>query len=396
MFGGCFANVQAVKAQVKATVSVPTFSANSDLGRPGRIGLTSCWPLRHRKALTAISGLALALAASISAASAETGPDLAFNPASFEFGELNDNMVATQTISIINVGPEDVQVARVGRTRPAFIAVSASTNRLSPGAHGFLTAVFNPLGLHGPIEEVIAVENGSGHVSGVPLRANVIPSYRIEGAPFFIHAAVESDSARTVLQIFPKIPLHGTLDKISIPPGFLASIRSNDQASGAVTVEITAIPPIPEGKTELVVDLATSDPRDPRCRFSGVLFLPSPVHVYPAHLTVAATDREQLRILFIQRNARRPHEITRIETPSPDITWKAAPGFSLEHSRVNVYLRNLAGQQGYAGDMVLATDDPERPEIRIPVVVDPNLPDEAAPASQNVLAENRGGCGCAN
>lgn len=377
-------------------MSVPSVFAYSGLSRPGRVGLATSEHARHLKTQTAAAGLALVLALGISAAAAEPGLGLAFNPASFEFGELNDYRVATQTISVINIGPEDIQIARVGRTRPTFLEVHASTNRLSPGAHGFLTAVFTPLGLHGPIEEVVAVENGSGHVAGVPLRANVIPSYRIEGAPFFIHAAAESDSARAILQIFPEIPLHGTLDNISIPQGFLASIHSNGQSSGTFTVEITAVPPIPEGKTELVVDLATSDPRDPRCRFSGVLFLPSPVHVYPAHLTVAATDREQLRILFIQRDAHRPREITRIETPSPDITWKASPGFGLEHSRVNVYLRNMAGRQGYAGDIVLATDDPERSEIRIPVVVDPNLSDGLVSANQNAPVGNRGGCGCAD
>ena len=83
-----------------------------------------------------------------------------------------------------------------------------------------------------------------------------------------------------------------------------------------------------------------------------------------------------------------------VKVPDPSVVWEYFAGFSVEQSRVNVYIRNQRGARGYLGDVVLVTDSAAQPEIRVPVFVDPTMRVAKISTDWPSLVAAKQGCGC--
>jgi hypothetical protein len=139
----------------------------------------------------------------------------------------------------------------------------------------------------------------------------------------------------------------------------------------------------------------SSDPADPPCRIPASVYLPPPFHVYPSRLRIAATDREQLRILFLERRPDSEAALKGIDLTAEHMRCTYVPGFGLERSRLNVYIRGQREAEGHIGDVILTLTGADVEMLCIPVYVDRALQASGGVRTAHAIPlAGRGGCGC--
>ena len=320
---------------------------------------------------------------------------LIVHPHDINFGDVLEHSLSRTNVVLANGGHEPVLVTRLGRTCPDCMTSYLDSSNIVPGAASILVVSVCPENLPGEFDELVTIETASGVNHGIRVRARIIPSYSVSDTPFMLTAMQPGDTLRYSVRIKPSFPMKGTLQESALSNALLTVSVKRDESEPAfyrATVETKGA--IPEGMTETMIEIQSTDPGDPPCRIYGSVFLPPPIHVYPSRLRLAASDREQLRILFVDQRIAPPAQITGVQTPGEDVTWEYLPGFNLEHSRLNVYVRNQAKKSGYIGDIVLTTDHQEVRQIRIPMMVDPRMAKGVNVDRGQVPVAGGRGCGC--
>lgn len=323
-------------------------------------------------------------------------PALLVEPMAVDFGEVFEHAMETREVQVINGGSEPITVSRVGRTCRDCLSTELDLEWLAPGEAAVLRITLCPDQTAGILEEMVTLESPGHDAVGIPVSAVIRPSYRMVGAPFLLEANAESDRLTTQVRITPQVPLAGRLESPGEGHGlFSVALDPDPRRTGSYIATLTTTSAIPVGMSELTIPLRSTDPGDPPCVIYGSVFLPPPIHVYPARLRIAPAVREQLRILFVDQRKNPPANILEVRVPDEHVRWEFMPGFSLEQIRINVYIDRQEGKEGPLGDLVLITDDPENPAIRVPIVVDPSM---AAPSVSMtggpVPVANPRGCGC--
>lgn len=330
------------------------------------------------------------------AVNALASPTLLVEPSQVAFGDVFEHAMETREVQVINGGSEPVTLGRVGRTCPDCLSTELAQTWLAPGEATVLRVTLCPDQPAGRLEELVTLEVPNQDSVGIPVGATIHPSYRMVGAPFLLEAKSETDALACQVSILPQVPLAGRLEPPAEGQGlFSVALEPDPRHAGAYRATLTATSAIPVGMSELTIPLRSTDPEDPPCVIYGSVFLPPPIHVYPARLRIAPAVREQLRILFIDQRKRPPANLLDVRVPNEHVRWEFMPGFSLEQIRINVYIDRQEGKEGPLGDLVLVTDDPENPEIHVPIVVDPSM--AAPPVSMTggpVPVANPRGCGC--
>ena len=319
---------------------------------------------------------------------------LLFDPPVVEFGDVFEHQHIHTNVLVINAGDEPVRINRLGRTCPDCLTTSMDEMNLPPGAAGRIAITLCPDTGPGFFDELVTVEVEQGPAPALPVQARVHPSYELDGAPFLLTATDENETLTHVVHITPVVGMKGRLTAPTNNPYFTVDVQPG-AATGTYVAAISVKRPIPSGMSHETLRLPSTHEDDPPCWMDLAVFLPPPVHVYPSRLLLAPADRQQLRILFIEQRLDPPARIVDVRVPSPSFTWELIPGFSLERSRINVYVYHQGGKSGPQGDLVLVTDRAEQPEIRIPVMVDDAVTAGSAVNEWAVPVGNKRGCGCA-
>jgi len=319
---------------------------------------------------------------------------LLFDPPVIDFGDVYEHQNVHTNVLVLNAGNETVVIDQLGRSCRECLTVSMDEMTLAPGAAGNIEITLCPDTGPGFFDELITVEVPGHQTPALPVTARIHPSYMLDGAPFLLTAAAEDVPLIHVVRITPIVEMKGHLQAPDSNSIFSVVVTPGSEP-GTFIAEISTKLPIHVGMTSESLRLPSTHADDPPCWIDLSVFLPPPVHVYPARLLVAPVDKEQLRILFIEQRIDPPARILDVQMPSPDISWEYIPGFSLERSRVNVYVHKQGGKSGPQGDVVLVTDSKERPEIRIPVIVDGNVVAGSAVNDWQIPVANKRGCGCA-
>lgn len=352
--------------------------------------------MNNRPIRTPVGRLTFLLAAWVCGATAlatEPSP-LLFDPPVVDFGDVFEHQNIHTNVLVINAGNEPVVIDRLGRTCQDCLTVAMNETILPPGAAGHIDVTLCPDTGPGFFDELVTVEMAGRQTPAIPVQARIHPSYEVDGAPLLLTAAEEDVALRHVVHITPIVEMKGRLIAPESNATFSVVVTPGSDP-GTFVAEITTRLPIPVGMTSESLRLPSTHEDDPPCWIDVAVFLPPPVHVYPARLLIAPVDKEQLRILFVEQRTDPPARILDVRTPSPDITWEHIPGFSLERSRVNVYVYGQGGKSGSVGDVVLITDSKERPEIHVPVIVDDAVVAGSAVNDWQIPVGNKRGCGCA-
>ena len=198
------------------------------------------------------------------------------------------------------------------------------------------------------------------------------------------------------VKVTPNYPMAGRLLPAASPSGlFRVGVESDPDDPAAYLLQVANAADVPVGMTHEVITLKSTHPDDPPCTFHASTFLPPPFHVYPGRLRVAPVGRRQLRILFLDQNSLEPIHLQEVRVPGPGVTYEYLRGYSLERARLNVYIEDQQGVEGYIGDVVLVTDARDNPEIHIPVYVDPRVSSAPGLTRWPDVAAGKKGCGCA-
>lgn len=337
--------------------------------------------------------LACGLAASATAEVLQA-TSLLFDPPVIDFADRYEHETSVTNVLIVNGGNEPVVIERLGRSCPDCLILAMDNLKLNPAEMGTLRVELCPETGPGFLQEIITVETASGYAPVLPVQARIHASYDLDGAPVLLQARQEDDAIVHAVSFTPRFEMKGQPVPPDDPDSLFAVKISPDLHPGRFVASMTVKRLIPVGMTSESIRIGSTDATDPPCWLDVSVFLPPPVHVYPARLRVAPLAREQLRILFIEQRLETPAQLLDVRVPEPGITWEYFPGYALERSRINVYLHAMDSKMGNVGDIVLVTNHEAYPEIRIPVVVDEDM--VAGPVFEDlpVPVAGRRGCGC--
>ena len=339
----------------------------------------------------------LAAAATGLVGSAAGQPSLRIEPPAIELGTVLQHEVRQEELLILNQGTEPLVIKDVGKTCPDCLVPFLPQRVLAPGEAVSLLVDVLPGDASGALDAMLVLETDHADIGnvGIPVQAYIEPSYAMAGAPFLVEVQEEGERPSQLVYVTPNFSMQGRLNRLSSASEvFDVGIQADPVYPDRYLVTVNVVSDLPVGMTHEVLELESTHPDDPPCRIHASVFLPPPYHVYPVRLRVAPTDREQLRILFMDQRMIEPVELLDVRVPNPHVTWEYFKGFELERSRLNVYIHNQRGVEGYIGDIVLVTDYRACPEFRVPVFVDPRVPSALGPNRWPSVAANRQGCGC--
>jgi hypothetical protein len=241
-----------------------------------------------------------------------------------------------------------------------------------PGAEGKVEAELRTASLNGKVHKTIAVRTNDPQQPKLELKLAATIRPVVEVLPAGPQRLTLASGAPTVqrftLQVRDADPVEVRAATCSVPyataaveplPGAQAHDRDYQ-------LTLTVSPEAPLGRSNLVVNVQTTSPREPSVAIKvacekGILALPSSVSFGAA--AANATEPIQRVVLLTKRAG--PFQVRKVRGSDPNLEVRPEP--AADGSQVRLYLSYRAGAAAKKGLVFVETDDPEQPVVAIPV-----------------------------
>lgn len=318
-----------------------------------------------KKSIIALAGIAAA--AMCSAAESPSGPRIACDEPTYDFGQRDNREVVEHTFVIRNEGDLTLEIKRVHASCGCTV-VQTSSRSVPPGGTAEITARLNLHGRRGPQHKTITVESNDPQQPRLILSLKGIAAEEMNVLPdrFFFGQVTGADTvSRTVTVSSEAVSFNIT--NITCNSGSLSVSVETVRTGHSYRVTATLKPPLPDGRLSANVRLYTDSEKYPTidlpvwARVSGALT------VAPRELVIPAQGPALTRYLIVRATDGREFRIEAVEVPWPEIqiSTNSYPGggyrITLSNIQPSADLRDTA--------VVVRTDAEGARELRVPIRV---------------------------
>lgn len=317
--------------------------------------------------------LCVAAAAGLAAVPAAAGPRIDSPEALFDFGERDTDEVVEHAFVIRNIGDAPLELLDV-RSSCGCTVADLPKRTLAPGESTELEATFNLRGRRGNQSTSITIQSND------PTQ----PYYRLQFSGV-ARSPIEVEPATVMLgRILSTDVIDSTVNLRANSEDLSFEVQSVDSTNPLVQVASETIEPgrayaikvssgggpLPVGNLQANVRVRTNNPRVPIVTFFVTGMVVGPIEVRPARLNLMAQDdpdRTYTSRLEVLPGSVQGFEITGVTLPDPEMEYsvEAQPNGGY-HIRVS----NVRATDAIQGkDVVITTDVPEMPELRVPIFI---------------------------
>lgn len=311
----------------------------------------------------------------------------------FNFGEVNNDQKVVRDFVIKNAGDEPLQITDVKTTCGCTVAKPA-VNTLAPGEETKVTVTFDLKGKQGPQTKKITVLTNDPQTPQYYLELTGTSVALVMLEPGLINfGKIEDTEPRTEkIRVYTTRPDY-TFELTDVTVSGAAPVTAVVEPVAAgrdYNIVVTTNPNLMPGSIAGEISVSTSDTSRPpmKIRIFGTVI--GPLKVQPPRVSIQSTanPEEGNRTQFLQITAGRTKEFELLEAISP-VEGMGVELIKRKDNDYHVKLTNIPLDNTLKGkEIIIRTNLPDSPEIRIPIDVRPARPVRAGRTPARVPAED--------
>ena len=322
------------------------------------------------------SGFAILVAKDESAfpRSEAKGPDLRVDNYDYDFGFIEEGTRLDHTFSLKNKGIEDLMLLNVETTCTCTQATLPNERRIPPGGEGELVVGFDSEGRRGPQSQIVTVHSNDPISPVVRFRigGDVQPArLAISKRSLDFGTVRKRDSAKK--EMFVTDTGNGTLivRKVTSDSPFvqaaLASTTTTQPLSYPITVVLRQGTPVGELRTKITV--YSNHAKEPVLEVPVSAVVVGDIDVFPDQFFLGLLKKGQSasKKLTLSTTSDEPLTIQKIDNPCDYVIVTAAPEVEGKKYTITATLKGAAPVGLTKQVVVVHTNDPDQPEIKIPL-----------------------------
>lgn len=324
----------------------------------------------------------------------DRGPPITCEPSYINLGTILDSLDVTVSAVIKNTSAQPVHITDVVANCSSCFRYELDRTHLAPGESALLELVFDPWGIAGDLQLMVAVVTGdpSQPQGALQIDARIEPAYRVSGGPVAFFKVIEGFPRTWRLTLEPQIALDDPLDQVvSAMDGFSGTVEF-DEDKDRYVVDITAGGDLPPGKHMTLVTVQSSTGTAPPCLIPVGATVQETFLVVPDRLILTRSPKEQLRMIILEHHLSPPLRVTGVELPGSNCRYRLTREEDLSKTWIKVYFQDVA-RLGGQGTIVIHTNHADYPTIEVPVltqdlasvIVEPDCPAARRAAQQQRL-----------
>ncbi len=328
--------------------------------------------------------LALATVAWLfAAADGRAAPALVIDKPRIDVGTLYDDQKMCHTFTIGNRGDSVLMINRVltcttggcsgdtGNCDKPCKSYVLETNAIPPGGSAYLKFAFDMYMESGAVRRprTLYTNDPEHPTCEVEVSGTVLHRYVKSPRLVTIDAGRGGDVVTRTVEITGTTPLDKPLSMVKSSTPYLAAELCRPASGGACEVLVKTVPPLPDGLTRGEVVVSSADSNVVPCVVRVLAYVHPAFCVIPESVLFQQIEEPQLRILFVRQNSRDPAGLRDVSATFDGVSCRVSQGPGDGNYRVYVEAEGLSGRTGSLGEIVVATDRPGQPEVRIPVEV---------------------------
>jgi len=335
--------------------------------------------LRARFIIVGIAAIGL-MSASVVAQEDAGGPKLAVPGKIVDLGNVSKGEIAEAVFKLVNEGTEPLLVKSV---RPTCGCTVADYDReILPGAEGKVTAKLDTADFSGPVSKSILImtNDAVNPTVTVVIKANVQPHIDVLPRPLIrFNAVIKENMEETVVVVASDLEREFKITKVeSTVPYLLASYRPLDEgerfdghSDSQYEVSLKLADEVQVGPVSGRLIIHTDHPDAPKVQVKVYGVVRALLHVTPPQIQFGSVDAKARpgRNVIVVSN-RTGGVKTRVTGVSVDDPVFSAEVRSIKEGRryqVTVTIDPEAEPGVYSARLKVTTDDPEYPELEVPV-----------------------------
>jgi hypothetical protein len=307
-----------------------------------------------------------------------TGPKIAFETPTYEFGRAKSGEPVKHTFIFTNIGSETLEVKNV---RPGCGCTTAGewTKNVEPGKTGHIPIQVNTANFNGPIMKNVSVDSNdkSAPTTVLYLKGTVWKPVEITPQFAMINVPPDTESGSTVVRIVNNLDEPLTLSKPEINnPGFSATLRTNKPGKEYEMI-VSAVRGSKIGYSQAQITVKTSSTNAPTLTANIGANVQAALTVVPMQITLppGPLANQTTPQITIQNNSTNMLTVSEAATTAKDVQVKlkvANPG--------HLFTVALTFPQGYElpqgehAELTIKTSNPQFAVLRVPITQMPHPP----------------------
>ena len=302
-------------------------------------------------------------------------PDLRFAAYSHDLGVLYEGSKVERTLSLRNVGTEDLVISQV---RPSCTCLQAELLKTTaaPGDGGGIILTFDTAGLRGAQQYAVYVHSNDpvSPIVQVRVSASIKPTKLLVSTRRVEFGDVDANLG-AMREIYIKDPGDGSLEVeevVSDSPVLHASFVATGRGQGEeriFPVLLTLRPDLPLGAFEASITIVSNHPKEPSLRIPVFARVKGDIEVSREALFLGLVKRGEgaSGTLSLRARTGAGFGVDSVRTSSDFITADLSSGDPRMDYVVTVGLSETAPPGPVRGEVVIRTDSPRQPRIVVPV-----------------------------
>lgn len=324
--------------------------------------------------------LACLLLCACTAAQAADGPRARTEQTEFDFGRTRSSTPIEHEFRISNVGDAPLRITRVGLSPP--LQMASMRAQVAPGATATLRVRLDPAQLSGRYDGYVVAYTNDPAAPEIMLSfgGNVVPPLELTPLPAFFLAGVRGQPTEATIDIVNNEPQPVELSRPSHGDSRFTSRLDTVEAGRHYRLSIALKSDAPGGRHLEDITIATSDPAVPTLSIPAHTLLRERVYTFPDTVELGALPlsvvraqpdmlRQSAQTLMVYQAGGRDFRIS-ATTDVEGLSIRSERGAAGDRHQLTIALDpdRPRGPGSIEGTIVIQTNDPEFPTLRIPVV----------------------------
>ena len=317
-----------------------------------------------------------------------------------DFGQLRSNKSVTHEFRVRNTGDADLLIEKIRSTCGGCITATAVDTTIAPGEATVVKATMHGKGLRGRVTKRFHVHSNDPGQRAVrfAFKGNVQSLYKLTPGPTFLLRKVRTGRpAQWEFTLsFPSVPACA-LTQLEAPAGFTLSAALNTRVASHQLLLAADGTGLTSGLLRSKVTIRTDSAETPQVEIPLVGQVMGAVSALPSRVILAVPaagsagepflDRKHV---FLRKDAPGALQVIDVTSPNPGITADVVNSRPGPIVRLAVTL-TAPLPPGAGGELVVRTDDPETPEVSIPIhiAVKEQAGPDAVPAQETATKPAR-------
>lgn len=301
------------------------------------------------------------------------GPDLRFDSYYYDAGFLSPGERVLHTFDFRNVGNKEVVMSEV-RTSCTCASATASSPIVPPEGKGQITVSFDTTGLLGSQRQTVYVHSNDPitPIAQLTVEALLKPNLLVMSSRSLDFGTVKK-GVPTVREFYVRDPGDGSLQvtKCTSDSPFIsvASAPYADHGHSGYRIAATLSSQAPVGELEANVMLSTNLPDEPLAKVRIAATVRGDIEVLPDVFFLGLVKRGKAveKTVRLSTRGTKALQIKKASSPFEYVLVTTRPDVDGKSYAVTAKVNDRAPIGSIQGDVIVFTNDPDQPEIRIPL-----------------------------